>query len=309
MNNLPKKLVITILVVGGLILASYLVSLTLSFEGFEGKGNNKIAIIPIKGVLTSEGSTSFLGDSTSSSRSIVEFIDQAEKDKDVKGIILEINSPGGTVLAGKEVADSVKNTKKPTVALIRDVGASGAYWVASAADKIVADEMSITGSVGVTSSYLEFSGLMSKYGVGYEEIKGGEYKEAGNPFRKLTPKEEAMLQSKVDIIHNYFLNEVKNNRKLDNKTIEDVSKAGVYLGVEAHGLGLVDYLGNKDTAIKVTQDLAGIDSSTIVVYEKERGLFTFLEGLSTRAFYDLGRGIGTEMFNRENTRNMLEINA
>src|SRR3989344_2238928 len=121
--------------------------------------SNQIVVIPINGVIRTEGSTGFIDENVASSSVIVSFIEKAEKNNAIKGILLEINSPGGTVIASKEIAESVKKSKKPTVAWIREVGASGAYWVASSSDAIVADPLSITGSIGVISSYLEFGGF------------------------------------------------------------------------------------------------------------------------------------------------------
>ena len=129
---------------------------------------DKVVVIPIDGAITTQESGGLFAAEEASSSKIVSYIKKANKDQSVKGIIFAINSPGGTVVASEEIVNAIKQTKKPKIAWIREVGASGAYWVASACDEIVADPMSITGSIGVISSYLEFSGLMKKYGVGYE---------------------------------------------------------------------------------------------------------------------------------------------
>src|SRR3989344_139732 len=133
--------------------------------------SEKIVIIPITGPLSiSENDAGILEPRTATTENILDNIKKARSDSSVKAIIFEINSPGGTVVASKEIADAVKNLKKPNIALIREVGASGAYWVASASDKIVASPMSITGSIGVISSYSEFSKLFDKYGVTYQQL-------------------------------------------------------------------------------------------------------------------------------------------
>ena len=152
-----------------------------SFSNFD-YGN--VALIPIEGIITGSGG-SYLGSSTISSKSIVEFIEEADKSDNIDAIVLEINSPGGSAVASDEIAEAVKNAKKPVVSFIREVGASGGYWVASASDYIIANRMSITGSIGVISSYLEFSGLMEKYGVGYERLVAGENKDLLSPYTKL----------------------------------------------------------------------------------------------------------------------------
>lgn len=307
MSEAKRKAGIAAAVIIGILLVSFSLSNILDFE--KTSMGNKIAVIPIKGTITAEGDAATpFGEATSSSAAIAGFIRQAESDESVKGIILEINSPGGTVLAGKEIADAVKKAKKPVVAVIREVGASGAYWAASAADKIVADEMSITGSIGVTSSYLEFSGLMEKYGVSYEELKAGKYKEAGSPFRKLSEEERASLQEKINKIQEYFLREIKENRKLDEKTMEKLKEADIYLGMEAYDLKLIDYLGGGDLAVNITKEMANITEAKTVRYEEKKGLLDILGRLSADAYYNIGRGIGAEITSIS-TRNNLEIRS
>ena len=134
-----------------------------SISQFTEEVSEKIVIIPINGPLTiSESGDGLLTPRTGTTSDIISNVKKAKDDSSVKGVIFEIDSPGGTVVASEELASAVKNLGKPNVALIREVGASGAYWVASASDKIVASPMSITGSIGVISSYLEFSKLFEK---------------------------------------------------------------------------------------------------------------------------------------------------
>ena len=141
--------------------------------------NDKIAVITIDEPI-SIGKQSIPFQNQFSSQDIIENLDKASQDSTVKGIILEINSPGGTVVASKEIADRVKSMNKPVVSWIREIGTSGAYWIASSSDKIVADPLSITGSIGVISSYLEFAGLLKNYNVTYESLTTGKFKEIGS---------------------------------------------------------------------------------------------------------------------------------
>ena len=138
-----------------------------------------VAYIPITGEITLESSGDVPFTQSSSSNTLIGYIEQAAKNDNIKAIILEIDSPGGTVVASEEMANAIKaaKTKKPVIAWIREEGASGAYWVASAATVIVASDTSITGSIGVTASYLQFADLMKNYGVGYEKLAAGKYKE------------------------------------------------------------------------------------------------------------------------------------
>ncbi len=266
--------------------------------------SGKIAIIPIKGTIaSSNGDGDFFRSGTIGSNSIVGFIESAAKDKNIKGIILNINSPGGTVVASKEIADAVKNVDKPVVALIREVGASGAYWVASASDYIIADPLSVTGSIGVIGSYLEFSDLFSEYGVKYQEIKTGDYKDLGNPFKNLSENERGLLVGKLQIIHNYFVNEVSKNRG------RDLSRYGnglFYLGTEAMDIGLIDALGDKDDAVAKIKEMAGISEYELVLYEKQRSLLDVLSRISENFGFSIGEGFGATVLSKDDFEIKLE---
>jgi protease-4 len=281
-----------IIIVLSLWLLSFLISSVFKVEDF----GDKIAIIPIKGVITTDGFEDILRSGGVSSTSIVKSIQKANSDSSVKGIILEINSPGGTVVASKEIANEVKKSNKPVVSLIREVGASGAYWIASSSDNIVADPLSITGSIGVIGSYLEFSELMEEYGVGYERLVAGDLKDTGSPFKKLSEEEKSLLQDKLDIIHEVFIEEVAKNRDLDKKEVKEIANGFFYLGKEAKELGLVDELGDKELAINITKKLANVEDINIVRYEEKRGLSDLLSKISAYSFYFIGRGIGKELF-------------
>lgn len=302
--------VITVLL--GLWLLAFAIAYLISGKTTSVVSEDKIVLIPINGMITTDGSSNMLfgGEGVVSSQ-IVDYLSQAEKDNSIKGIILEINSGGGTVVASKEIETAVKKAKdkKPVVAWIREVGASGAYWVASASTKIVADPMSITGSIGVTSSYLEYTGLMQKYGIGYEELTAGEYKDAGSPFRELKAEERKILEDKLKIIHNYFIETVANNRQVPKEKVEGLATGMYYLGQEFYDVEMVDYLGDKETAIQVTKELAGIKEAKLVKFEKKVGLLDVLSKLSAQTFYYMGRGIGVELNKNPETAKTVELMA
>src|SRR3989344_5419334 len=254
--------------------------------------NNEIAVIPIEGVLSSF-QPSFPTMQTKDSQDIINSLEKASKNKNIKAIILEINSPGGTVIASKEVAEYVESIDKPVVSVIREVGASGAYWIASSSNLIISDELSITGSVGVISSYLQFSELMKEYGITYERLVAGRHKDLGTPFKELTPEERKILQNKLDIIHKAFLDDVMKRRKITN--IDKVSTGEFFLGLEAKDLGLIDKFGNKQTAIEEAKILANVKNPRIVEFKEKSSLFSLLGKVSANNFYYLGKGIGSEL--------------
>jgi protease IV len=289
---------ITLLVIALIFLISVLLSSF--FNDFSAaKIDSRIAVIPIYGEITLEDSNGIFSISqVASANTIVEQIKKSQEDPTIKGIIFEINSPGGTVVASEEIANAIKKLNKPKIAWIREVGASGAYWAASSTDKIIADPMSITGSIGVLGSYIEFSGLMQKYGVTYEQLNGGKYKDLGSPYTNLTNDERILLQSKIDRIHEYFINDVAKNRNMSVEKMRKLADGSFYLGLEAKENGLVDELGGKQEAIDSIKNIAGIKDVYLVTYGKKSALSgLFSSSLSYSSFY-IGQGIATGLKNQ-----------
>ena len=267
---------------------------------------DEILIIPIKGVISTSDTSLPFESSNANVDSILSELKKAKQDNAIKAVVLEINSPGGTVVASRELANAVKSLGKPSVAVIREVGASGAYWIASSADMIIADELSITGSVGVIGSYLQFSKLMQDYGITYERLIAGEYKDLGTPFKDLEQDERNVLQLKLNKIQEIFVNEVKENRNLTDT--RRISTGEFFLGIEAKELGLIDKFGNREVAIEEAKRLAKLKSPRIVEFKEKQSLLELLGKVSASNFYYLGRGIGSQLY--INTKNPdLEINA
>ncbi|MBS3127450.1 signal peptide peptidase SppA [Candidatus Woesearchaeota archaeon] len=283
-----KSIVLTIVAV----LVFVFIILPLAMSLFDGSKVGNVASIPIEGPITGDGGN-YLGSPTASSVEIVAFIKEAGTDPQIKVILVEINSPGGSAVASDEIASALKKTEKPVVALIREVGASGGYWIASAADQIIANKMSITGSIGVISSYLEFSGLMEEYGVGYERLVAGKYKDMGVPFRELQDEERAILQTKLNKIHGFFIEEIAANRDLPVEKVKGIATGEFYLGIEALNLGLVDQVGDKDTAEQFMKDAYGLKEIDYVVYERELGFFDALASVFAEFSFRIGEGLGS----------------
>ncbi len=264
--------------------------LPLAFTAFDGSKFGNVALIPLEGIITGNGGK-YLGQSTVSAQDVARFIEEAEQSVQIQAIVLEINSPGGSAVASDEIASALKKTTKPSVAFIREIGTSGGYWVASAADYIIANRMSITGSIGVTSSYLEFSGLMDEYGIGYQRLVAGERKDVGTPFRKLTAEEHDLLQQKLDKIHGFFIEEIAANRELPVRSVRQLATGEFYLGVEALDLGLIDQLGDKETLESYLQQ-QGLEEIDYVLYRKEISFIEALTGVFSPFFFTIGEGFG-----------------
>ncbi len=267
-------------------------------------GGGNVALIPVKGVIMSDGSSSIFSADIASSTDIVNAIEKADNDPAIKAMILEINSPGGTAVASDEIGQALKSTNKTKVAWIRDMGTSGAYWIASNCDVIVANRMSITGSIGVLSSYLEFSGLMDDYNVTYERLVSGKYKDIGSPYRKLTDEEQGMLQTQLDKVHEYFIEEVAQNRHIPIENTRNFSTGMIFLGSDAMDMGLVDILGGKREAISYIEDALGIKAE-IVEYSKKTGLLNMLAGIMYQGAFTTGRGIASQI---QDSQNLYSLN-
>ncbi len=280
------------------ILIGIFVIIPLLFSLFNNVELGNVALIPVEGVIMGSEGSSF-GSTVVSSKEIVTFIEKAESNPAIKAIVIEINSPGGSAVASDEIGQALKKATKPTVAYIREVGASGGYWIASATDHIITNRMTITGSIGVISSYLEFSGLMEDYGVSYERLVSGERKDLGTPYRKLNEADKSLYQTKINKIHDFFVQEVSENRNLPLANVQKLATGEIYLGVEAIENGLIDELGDKDSVtqyLKNNHDLKTVDYAK---YQNEPGLLDILTGVSNKFSFQMGRGISSFLTQKE----------
>ncbi|MFH1917389.1 MAG: signal peptide peptidase SppA [Nanoarchaeota archaeon] len=280
----------------GLFIISSCVATIISV-GSVGKRNfefasGNVAHITISGPLTTERSDTFFGSEGTSSEDVIQEIEKVKKDKGIKAVLFEIDSPGGSPVASEEIGNAIKNLDMPTVSWIREVGASGAYWVASSTDHIVANRMAITGSIGVFGSYLEFPGLLTRFNITYRRLVSGKYKDMGVPYRTLEEEEEAILQAKLDLIHEYFIEEVAMNRNLSINQTRELATGMFYLGSEAKDLGLVDELGGKEEAIKYLEGVLKANV-TLVAFERERSLWDVLSEISAKNSFYLGKGMSS----------------
>jgi protease-4 len=203
-----------------------------------------------------------------------EELEKAADDESVRAVVLRINSPGGTVTASDilhhEVGRFKARRKVPVVAAILDVGASGGYYVALAADRIVAHPTTVTGSIGVLMLTVNSGGLLEKIGVSTSYITSGRYKDMGNPFRGLTPDERAIFQEVIDRLHGRFVALVAKGRGLDEARVRTLADGRIYTAEEALTLGLVDRIGYLEDAIALARQSAGLREAKVVTYHRPR---------------------------------------
>ncbi len=250
-----------------------------------------VAVIPIKGVIMIDNEDSLFATSVASSTDIVKLIEKAEADPSIQAIVFDINSPGGAPVASAEISRGIKEANKTTVAVIREVGASGAYWAASAADHIIANEVSITGSIGVLASYLEYGDLLARYNVSYARFVSGNHKDMGTPYREMTTGEKEIYQQTLDKMHEVFINSVAENRGLEYDYVKELATGQIYLGSEALDLSLIDQLGGKQEAYAYVSSTHNITVEP-VAFEEEKSFFEILASALDNSAFHVGTGIG-----------------
>jgi protease IV len=235
----------------------------------EGRGKGKVLIIPVRGFLSDAPTSGLLGERPGVVQQVVSQLRLAEKDHEVKAVLLEINSPGGSTTASDilyhEIMEFKTRTKTKVVAALMDVAASGGYYIALPADRIVAHPTSITGSIGVIFITPKVIGLMDKIGVGVEINKSGSEKDIGSPFRPSTPAEQRIFQGLTDTMGRRFLDLVAKHRSIDADSMNSISTARIYLADEALQLKLVDSVGYLSNAIAEAKELAGLPKDAEVV--------------------------------------------
>ena len=222
-------------------------------------GNDKVGVIEIKGIITD-------------TKDVLEALKHFRKAASVKAIVLRIDSPGGVVGPSQEIYREVRKTEaeKNIVVSMGSVAASGGYYIAAGAHGIVANPGTITGSIGVIMEYTNFKAVLDKIGLVPVIVKSGEYKDIGSPMRKMTAKEEEILQEFVNQTHKQFVKAIVEGRNMDQSTVEALADGRIFTGEEAQKLGLVDRLGNLEDAIDWAGELGGIEGEISTVYPPEK---------------------------------------
>lgn len=251
-----------------------------------GHGSDKVAVINIDGVIMeNEPSRGFgvVTEDVFSARRMRIILKEIEEDRNVKGLLLKVNSPGGSSVASEEILQELKDFKKksgkPIVAYFSDLAASGAYYISMSADKIVANPSNITGSIGVIISYLNFQEIAEKYGVKNIVYKSGPYKDIISEFRKPTEEESVIMQSLISDSYDNFVKAVTEGRRLSETTVRNLADGRVYSAKQAIDKKLIDKIGHMEDAIDETKKLAGLTEATVIEFGKPN----FFESLFSSA--------------------------
>jgi protease IV len=252
-------------------------------EYVAGDGASTIAVVPVEGTIAAADNTLGGTQPTATPEGLADALRQAAQDTSVVAVVLEVNSPGGGVTASDEMHQSIldfrENTGKPVVVSMGDTAASGAYYISTAADRIVANETTLTGSLGVIFQLNNFAEAADKYGIGQVVIKSGKYKDMGNAFREMRPDEREIFQSIVDESYSEFVDVISEGHKIPEDRVREIADGRVYSGSQAKELGLVDSFGGLDEASALAGKLAGTTDTIVVRYVQEP---TLIETLMAR---------------------------
>lgn len=255
----------------GLMLIGFLsTSDGVSFSGFDG---NNVGVLDVYGVLDEN-----------SGRPVIIQLDKWTNNESIEAVVLHVNSPGGGVSISQEIYDAVGRLKneKPVVVAMAGVAASGGYYIACGADRIIANQGTLTGSIGVIFQFHTFGDLMDKVGIGTETIKSGEFKDIGSYNREMTKKEELMLRSVVMDTYEQFVEAIADGRGKEKDEVYRLADGSLFTGLQAYNLGLVDTLGGLYEAVEIAAELAGIEGEPNIVrpYKREKiGFFDLVGGL------------------------------
>ena len=240
----------------------------------DGEGRDKVLVIDVSGMITDMPSRRAFGlvEEDSTLARIEAELDAAKDDHHIRAVVVYIRSPGGGVTASDDVYRALRRFKEkqalPMVAALGGVAASGGYYVACAADRIVAHPTTVTGSIGVIMMNLNVEGLMHKIGVEDATVKAGRYKNLMSPLKKPDPADREIVQRIVDSMHAHFKDVVRESRHLDDAQLTKVSDGRVFDAEQARSLGLVDEIGDLRAAIDAGKKAANVSKAKVIRYRR-----------------------------------------
>lgn len=273
-----RELASVLLKVFGVILTLFLIGIVIVFFSFGftavSDGECNIAVMPIEGIIMPWGYGAQYPEFAVTPDDVRDFLTLVEDDElFIEGVLFEINSPGGTPVASEDISKQIKALELPTVALIGDMGASGGYMVASAADKIFASSMSDVGSIGVNMSYVEESLKNKEDGLTYESLTTGKFKDAGDPNKPLSDEERTYFQSQLDYIKDEFVKLVATNRNLPIEDVQKLADGSTLVGQKAVDAKLIDQIGDRESVKQYFAEKLSKDVSEIKFCEYVAPLF------------------------------------
>ncbi len=260
---------------------------------------NKIAVIELEGAIASTAESSFFGKEANAAN-MLKSLKAAKDDKEIQGIILKINSPGGTVAMSQSIYNQIIKTRKdkPVISVLDDIAASGGYYIASASDRIIAQEGTLTGSIGVIFSFMDYHNLLAnKLDINPVVIKSGKFKDIGSGSRKMTEEEKELMQNIVDDSYQQFLNAIRKGRiqrndnysayktYLTEENLKNYADGRVFTGRQARQLGFVDETGDMDSAKSMIESMVQQKNKNklqvkLISYNKKSSFSDYFSGLT-----------------------------
>jgi protease-4 len=253
--------------------------------------SHNVAEVAVEGPITRDGGGGSITSPPTSpgADDIVEQIERADEDRGAEALLLKLNTPGGQIVPSEDIRLAAAAFDGPTVAYATDVCASGGYDIAAGCDELWAREGSIVGSIGVIGSRVNAKELADRVGLSYEQLTAGEYKDAGTPLKEFEEHEREYLQGLIDGYYDQFVETVAEGRGLNEAAIRD-TEARIFLGTEAHELGLVDDIGTReDVEARLESELG--EPVTVAEFEPQRGLQSKIRGGAQAVAFALGAGL------------------
>ncbi len=291
-----RDVIIAVIIIGSFAVISvlFLIVMIGMFSGdgdlqFTGLGGS-VAVVEMFGVMDEN-----------TGRPVIRQLDRWEDNNSIKAVVIHVESPGGGVSISQELHDAILRIRenKPVVVSMGAVAASGGYYIACAADRVIANPGTLTGSIGTVMSFHTYKDLMEKLGIGMETIKSGELKDVGTYSRSMTKREELMLRSVIMDGYEQFVEVVAEGRDMEKEEVYPLADGSIFTGAQAFNLGLIDTLGGLRDAIELAADLAEMEGEPNVVRPRRRdrvSVFDLLGGLLGRLDKQIpGAGAGPSL--------------
>ncbi|MGE7660999.1 signal peptide peptidase SppA [Peribacillus sp. NPDC097197] len=283
-------------------------------EVIEGEDpTNVIAVLDVEGTIQDTGEASLLSSETYNHRDFMDKLQMAEENDNIKGIILRVNSPGGGVVESAEIYDKIldiKKVKKPVYVSMGSMAASGGYYISAPADKIFASPETMTGSLGVIMQGYNYEKLAEKYGVEFETIKSGTYKDIMSPTREMTNDERKILQNMIDNSYDQFVKIIANGRGMSEKEVRKIADGRIYDGRQAKEVHLIDDFGHLDDVIAAMKNDIGQKNAQVIRYTGEAGLGSlFSMGAQKILGNDVETAVLTKILSSSNSPRLMYLYA
>lgn len=236
----------------------------------EGNTNARIAHLYVDGAITNSGESGLFATEGYNHQSFLEQLKQVQYDSTIAGVLLEVNSPGGGVYESAEIAKEIRKIQEleiPIYVTMTNMAASGGYYISASADKIFASEETVTGSIGVIMSGVNYSGLFEKLGIEDATYKSGALKDMGSATRPVTEDDKKVLQGFVDSSYNRFVNVVSQGRQMSEEEVRKIADGRIYDGVQALDNGLIDELGYPEDALEALKAENNLESAEVISYD------------------------------------------